>query len=233
MTSKDLDGILPPEVAASCEMSGAGDAMMPAHGKAKWQVRGVRKANSHGGQNVGNFAVIAADLQRRIRAGDVEAVVCGPRDAKRQAKAARPGRDHLRRCVGPETAICSHPFNPGHRIEGAQENAAGEPIRLAADVHAKVAPVDGVHIRMSRWSEEDGVPGSWPAVRMRRGIRQDIVRAKVCLDFNNASGQHLTPDPANQQFAEQARRHQFRRILKKGSPQQMAGKAGLCASPLR
>jgi hypothetical protein len=61
-------------------------------------------------------------------------------------------------------------------------------------------------------------------MRVRCGIGDFMVRAKIGFDFNDPAGQELPlPDPSDKEFAEQERSHKLRGSLEECALQQAPG----------
>lgn len=169
---------------------------------------------------------VIARLERRSGAGDVKAIMSAACQAQRQAQAAWARGDHPRRSIFIQPAVSRHLCDADHRLQGAQQDAAGQAFLLASDVHAVIHSVDRVHIGMAGRSEEHKVARRGSAMRMCRRVRRVVVRAKVGLDLDNASGQWLAGlrIDGDQNLAQKLWSDFFRRIFKEFARNQPPGK---------
>ncbi len=160
---------------------------------------------------------IVADLQRRIGIEQIEAVVGFAGDAEGLAQTARAAGEVARRRVWRQAATAGHLFDPRQRLERTQEDATSQTFFLAGKIHAVIAAVDEVDIRVTRRAEQDFVPRRWPAMRMRGGIGCRGVGAEVGFDFDYTAGEPSGTSAVREDFAEQSRGYVLGRGLEKGT----------------
>lgn len=164
---------------------------MAGDGEPQRPIDGMRDANARGNLHFRDDDTVITDLQMRARAEQVEAVVGQPREAEGLAEAAGAGGEHAGLGLSCNAAIGSHAIEAGERLEGAQEKTASETRSLAADIHAVITTVDGIHISKSGWAEEDGVAGRGPAMGVGGGIGRVVVGTEVGLDLDDAPNEAL------------------------------------------
>jgi hypothetical protein len=110
-------------------------------------------------------------------------------------------------------------LDAGQRLERSQEYAAAKAFFLAGKIHAVIAAVDEVDIRVTWRAEQDFVPRRWAAMRVRGGVRGRVMGAKVGFDFDDAAGQPSGASAVREDFAEQAWGYVLRWGLEKGTVQ--------------
>ena len=125
-------------------------------------------------------------------------------------------------------AIC---LQPSHRLQRAQQHASGPAFRLARDVHAEIAPINGINIRMPGRPEKHFVSWRKPAIRMRRCVGRLVVRTQVRFHLDDPARQPSLTRPVCENLAQQPRRHPVRRRFKKRTLGQFAWRPSHAASP--
>ena len=164
---------------------------------------------------------VVPHLQRRCRAGHIQPVVQQPRQPERQAQPARSRSDHPHGRILIQTSVPRHLRDTHHRLQGPKQNACPESLGLAADVRAKIPPVDRIQIRIPWWPEQHQVPRRRPAMGVRCRIWRIVMRPQVGLDLHNPPGQHFSVRaPRHQQLAQAALGRPFR-----ANPQRIRAKS--------
>ena len=82
----------------------------------------------------------------------------------------------------PGEAIGPHALDAEQRFDGANQHRGRPAGRLGDHVQAVVHPVDKVHVGESRRPRHDPVPGR----RREAGMRREVLRTTVRLDFDDA-----------------------------------------------
>jgi hypothetical protein len=75
----------------------------------------------------------------------------------------------------------------GYGFESADEDAAGEVVGFAGDVHAEVAAVDGVDVGVPGGAEEDLIAGSGAAMGVGGRVGRGAVGAEVGFGLDDAA----------------------------------------------
>ena len=119
-------------------------------GKTQRQIHGLVDADARSLQHFANRVAVVTHLKRRMRIDQITLVVCRAAQPQRLAKPAGPRSEHSRRCPRRKPAISSHLLHSCQRFQRAQQHAARLPLRLATDIHAEVAAINGINIRMTR-----------------------------------------------------------------------------------
>lgn len=189
---------------------------MAGQGKAQGQIDGVADADAGRNEDLCDGEAIVADLEGRGGPEQVQAVVRGAGESERLAEASGAAGEltggHFLVRFGGESAIGSHLRESQNGFKGAEEDAAGLALGLAADVHAEVSAIDGVDVGVAGGAEEDAVAWGGAAMGVRRGVGRLVVRAEVSLHLHNAADDGLGAGVrhVHQQLAEQTRGDKFR-----------------------
>jgi hypothetical protein len=190
--------------------------------KSKRPVDRMLDTDAHGDEHFRDATAVVADLKGRRSAGDIEAIVRHPCQSHGLAQTTRScGQEAW---CGPrwQAAIDRHQVRAGNGFEGAQQHTAGKPFGLTANIHAKVAAVDAVDIRMSSGTKENGVPRGGTAMRVGRWVRRIIVRTKISLRLNDSACRDAGLAAVDQELSEQTRSNEVGRVLKKAAREKLA-----------
>src|SRR5580698_3306022 len=203
-----------------------GDAGVPTQDKQQQQVCRMGDADAHRNQRHLLRKAVVADLQRRGRMGEVEPIMFQASQSKRLAEPARAGSKLARCCAAFQPSIPRHAVEPGERLQGAEEHAASQALRLAGNIGAEITAIDRIDIRVPGRAEENRIPRRGSAVGVGSGIGRLVVGTEIGFDFDNPAGEAPTLRPMHKHLAQQARRHQLWRSFEEAAREQSA--AYLC-----
>ena len=99
-------------------------------------------------------------------------------DSHRLAQPARPAGQIARFRVRRPVRGCAPSARSRDRLQRAQQDSPSHTLFFAGEIHAVVAAIDEVDIRVAWGPEKDFVPRRWPAMRVRRGVGRLVVRAR-------------------------------------------------------
>jgi hypothetical protein len=170
--------------------------------EAEGAVGGFADAYAWGGLDCGGMVAVVGDLDGGVGRGYVEVVGVFAGDVERLAETARASGEEFGFSVVGKAAEIGHGFKAVDWIESSDEDSACFAGEMRGDVEAVVHAVDEVDIYVSGRAEEYCVTGSETAGCV--GCRVD--EAEVGFDFDDASGEALAVEVADEELAEEGSR---------------------------
>jgi len=168
-------------------------------------------------ENFADAKSVIAQLKGRDTVEQIQAVVVLACEAERLAKSAGARGELPGWCAWGKPSIQSHLRQTFDRFKRADQYASGLAVGLAGDIHAKIAAIDCVDIGMARGAKDNGVARCGAMISVSCRIGRLVVRAQVGFHFDDSACQDARGGSRDQEFAEQARSHALRRLLKKGA----------------
>jgi len=193
-------------------------------GETKGPIDSVPDADARRYQHFAYGKAVVLQLQRGCGVEQVKSVMGRAREAESLAQAARPGGELPGFRAGGKTAIQRHLIQAqlSYWFKSAEQDAPGPALGFTSDIHAEVAAVDCIDIRMARRTKDNEIAGRGTAMGVSGGVGRAVVGTQVGLHLNDSPSQQAGARGVHKHFAQQARRHLFRQVLKEGTGKQGA-----------